>query len=1525
MEWRNELRSIEDRRILIFEQSGMLTIIPTEGQRNISLTNTDIVIADLTLIDQVAKILNLNSFITVIIDTRATRRMGSRLEWNLTEPPLVSATWWTSTLEKLDSISAKRIMLTSGNQKDKRSESHKSSDVNRQRFNLLCAHVAFVVGPRCFRSSQRGILSRVLSWAKHESKLECGTMKASPEAVELKLSKLLKHLQVLSDPDKNRELSYSSEVRKCQLSDQQRLVYDDCCRQVRSSVSFKLAGYTEESLDRELAAARAIENLRRVCLHSDLSSFSDFEPCSSSSSQPNIEFAQRHLERSAKLRELIVLLKEDCGVAIHGWNLLRQCLTGTTPSNGSETDVVDEDFQSSRNVLIICSSPEGQLMTSRVFRAIGIEHSSLASTIASNKLEKSTQIAHLEWKQFHQKLSKFTNQPHSGQRKCQLLVLSPQTAATAPLAYVVGASDIIICLDEDWSGRGSANVDEIVKHCVTQRTTSNVKEVDVRVIRLVCKNTLEETIAYGIPEGDIGDSRYLTVESANNELNIWSRDATGNFVLCAKEKHNSLESLHNMERAGFVFPAASLLRICHKSLNEALCAGVPQKFGFMAPQTTSFLPFHDFVVNQRIDMSNSSVYTFIRELVTLEERMSLTIPCPVNRLPRERRHIATSIVPPDGSMFPVGLLREQGMPYYPVQFYIDNLCTQTATFQATPSSFTHDSTNTSAVTSLGTNSELVDHWQVDGLTPATISTSLLVYIESSSSIDDVQGLFVTPVESFAAGDVPMPSTIKPTISLKRLNIYAASYARMRVDGVANFASVGNDESRVYFPPLFPGTFLSSKQAQLDVGALQSSKIVKKRKMTPDETLNAVQVVKRPKVIFATQNPSTDEQHSMGFSDLLQLDKSTSHSEVSTYDVLSTTRANQVLDTDGDIGTRSMVSDDESSTNGPVLFLEDTNEDYGLLGVGAYASITFSGHEAAITAMNIPHYLNCPDQHDGTTNVFQPFAASRSEELAASIHKSRGNHSLASVLLFVPRKSAASSFGSSGFSGEHCPSSASQRISNQYLVPESGVDNGIVIDSKSNCTPNSKKPKQSNFSVVGSASLSLLSSETIPKLPVQADILGIIGKSTIDMYRSKAQTIISARKYGFSLFDTAGFRLASVRIRDRVHYRILASEMRRPDFLVDRGAGLDCLSGKPKWQFSPKTNEWTTIAKRMKIQDDSTKQRPSVMVESRSQYPLTPMILPASVDYGPFHTGHCDDPAQPILESLSVVTRSGVSLPMGVKTSTSKLEEHIQSWPAPEDNLLRLLVSKYPDNWYLVARGFVKESTSKKGISTRSPRQCKGRWEKLLKEEPILPNRVCTQDSISTTLVGLGAIQIRGRVSEVETGILSTVAKIRETSLLLPAGDDILLSNGPLDSMEGTLSSSNLPRTFLAFRGAILKKQNYPMTIPGVVAGQKPSIVASHPSHHQSLQAALSSTSSSATEMWPLQILDTADKQRIACRNALAAAPTTHPVASASTSTGRPTSSNKPQSAYPSPPRSRPPGTIAATPSSVSHSAPPAKK
>ncbi len=95
-------------------------------------------------------------------------------------------------------------------------------------------------------------------------------------------------------------------------------------------------------------------------------------------------------------------------------------------------------------------------------------------------------------------------------------------------------------------------------------------------------------------------------------------------------------------------------------------------------------------------------------------------------------------------------------------------------------------------------------------------------------------------------------------------------------------------------------------------------------------------------------------------------------------------------------------------------------------------------------------------------------------------------------------------------------------------------------------------------------------------------------------------------------------------------------------------------------------------------------------------------------------------------------------------------------------------------------------------------------------------------------------------------------------------------NGPSSAPEDTQTTDSSKaakpkrRPFSAIASARSRRQVFPISIPGIDAGgsQAGHPVPSHPSHMQSVQMSVAAQwASGRTEMWPLQILDLADKQR----------------------------------------------------------------
>ena len=71
-----------------------------------------------------------------------------------------------------------------------------------------------------------------------------------------------------------------------------------------------------------------------------------------------------------------------------------------------------------------------------------------------------------------------------------------------------------------------------------------------------------------------------------------------------------------------------------------------------------------------------------------------------------------------------------------------------------------------------------------------------------------------------------------------------------------------------------------------------------------------------------------------------------------------------------------------------------------------------------------------------------------------------------------------------------------------------------------------------------------------------------------------------------------------------------------------------------------------------------------------------------------------------------------------------------------------------------------------------------------------------------------------------------------------------------------------------------EKRKAPPAVPGMESGSMPVVAPSHPSHDLSVQEAVAASrpNGGSTDMWPLQLLDIADRQRAAAAAAAARAP-----------------------------------------------------
>jgi hypothetical protein len=249
---------------------------------------------------------------------------------------------------------------------------------------------------------------------------------------------------------------------------------------------------------------------------------------------------------------------------------------------------------------------------------------------------------------------------------------------------------------------------------------------------------------------------------------------------------------------------------------------------------------------------------------------------------------------------------------------------------------------------------------------------------------------------------------------------------------------------------------------------------------------------------------------------------------------------------------------------------------------------------------------------------------------------------------------------------------------------------------------------------------------------------------------------------------------------------------------------------------------------------------------------------------------------------------GVSLPMGVKIPQAKIER-LPSWKPQEDKLLHVYALKFGMNWHLVARAltdleadFLRSIKSTVQPVKRSSKECKERWHFLATAKPELAIEAHNADlsahknarSISSSL----------KIPLDEKVVLLSMPKLEmmEESLAFSSHRQSLILPPPTTEKDKEVPEASIPpaetkqgESFVAFRRAAAKRREAPLAMPGVVSGQKPTLVPPHPSHLQSLQVAAAGTG--GREMWPLQILDLADKQRAAAAAARAPqnAPSSH--------------------------------------------------
>ena len=380
---------------------------------------------------------------------------------------------------------------------------------------------------------------------------------------------------------------------------------------------------------------------------------------------------------------------------------------------------------------------------------------------------------------------------------------------------------------------------------------------------------------------------------------------------------------------------------------------------------------------------------------------------------------------------------------------------------------------------------------------------------------------------------------------------------------------------------------------------------------------------------------------------------------------------------------------------------------------------------------------------------------------------------------------------------------------------------------------------------------------------------------------------SGTSSGSTIFDAPIFRVAAVRIREKISARL-----QRQNWITSSTRVNDrSCSGLPiafRTALEGDSNSGTGVVGRSNVSTETLDRQIHEMARQQRISFQKSHFEPRRVDFGPFQIGYVSS----TLGMTSVTfprPRIGVTLPMGVKISLISKEQTSAQWSQDMDRILMHTITRFGSNWLLASlllKGFFGVPNSHKESTFYSipcaPRTCRDRWRLLASDEDAQRRSNNTVGSIMEKQLG-GDTGRRILVSK-QNNLESTRKNASaETYLLVPSSiDDILptrKSNGTalLDEPSSPAKRKSSRRTFTAFKHGLRKQQKMPMPISGVTSVVAPC----HPSHELTVQMSTMAVNG-RTDMWPLQILDGAER----LRSAAAAAASTVNIESTSSTSGQ---------------------------------------
>ena len=531
---------------------------------------------------------DLPKFATVILDCRYAKQSNQlrlnrvRTEQSICVPnDLSSQAWWKNIIELVSTVDVDRRLLVDSFDRDSKL-SYLHGLTSKEYLTITALRTAFLIGPKWFATPIYPIEKAILAWARQTTKRQA-TVGSKFTQVRSLLSKICAKSYFSTDADIDNfdwlEKYISCDILYCTMSQVQRFAYNRACQQSHLVLSMNHDNQNEKALD-DVAACLLL--LRRCCFHSDIDSILRHTTASSAvdhesetvcnlprnfkipqhrghnAAQPDIDLCRRILTGSSKLRQLVSILHRNEEFKLFGSSDYKEY--GFSKSIDTRvSNLVDHKTK----IAIVAALPEIQLLVSCLLHSLGIHHEVLMThSSARLSLNLGDNKDSLSWPKVQTLLSKFNDRTDSN---LHIVIASLVTIEGDHVGLGIESADIIILLDENWSGQDERLLHSVISRCSLKRKFAG--RSSVKLIRLVTECTCEETflrnnsgVQYRADNLTSWYKRHHTVDSVKS-TEVKSRNETP-----AKIFNGQQDSSFFM----FCFPGQNIFRHRNKALDDIL-------------------------------------------------------------------------------------------------------------------------------------------------------------------------------------------------------------------------------------------------------------------------------------------------------------------------------------------------------------------------------------------------------------------------------------------------------------------------------------------------------------------------------------------------------------------------------------------------------------------------------------------------------------------------------------------------------------------------------------------------------------------------------------------------------------------------------------------------------------------------------------------------------------------------------------------------------------------------------------------